>query len=30
MEVLKEKKKIILLGTAHPFRGGLASYNELY
>lgn len=24
----KEKKKIILLGTAHPFRGGLASYNE--
>jgi D-inositol-3-phosphate glycosyltransferase len=22
------KKKIILLGTAHPFRGGLASYNE--
>ncbi len=28
MEVLKEKKKIILLGTAHPFRGGLASYNE--
>lgn len=28
MEVLKEKKKIILLGTAYPFRGGLASYNE--
>ncbi|MBK7129730.1 MAG: glycosyltransferase [Crocinitomicaceae bacterium] len=23
-----QKKKIILLGTAHPFRGGLASYNE--
>ncbi len=23
-----EKKKIIILGTAHPFRGGLASYNE--
>lgn len=22
------KKKIIILGTAHPFRGGLASYNE--
>lgn len=22
------KKKIILVGTAHPFRGGLASYNE--
>lgn len=21
-------KKIILIGTAHPFRGGLASYNE--
>jgi glycosyltransferase involved in cell wall biosynthesis len=21
-------KKIIILGTAHPFRGGLASYNE--
>ena len=20
--------KIILLGTAHPYRGGLASYNE--
>jgi len=24
----KSKKKIIILGTAHPFRGGLASYNE--
>ena len=23
-----KKKKIIILGTAHPFRGGLASYNE--
>ena len=23
-----DKKKIIILGTAHPFRGGLASYNE--
>ena len=23
-----KKKKIVLLGTAHPFRGGLASYNE--
>lgn len=23
-----EKRKIIILGTAHPFRGGLASYNE--
>ncbi|MCB9224837.1 MAG: glycosyltransferase [Crocinitomicaceae bacterium] len=23
-----KKKKIILVGTAHPFRGGLASYNE--
>lgn len=23
-----EKKRIIILGTAHPFRGGLASYNE--
>ncbi len=22
------RKKIIILGTAHPFRGGLASYNE--
>jgi glycosyltransferase involved in cell wall biosynthesis len=22
------KKKIIIVGTAHPFRGGLASYNE--
>jgi glycosyltransferase involved in cell wall biosynthesis len=22
------KQKIIILGTAHPFRGGLASYNE--
>ena len=22
------KKKIIILGTAYPFRGGLASYNE--
>ncbi len=22
------KKKIIILGTAHPFRGGLAAYNE--
>jgi glycosyltransferase involved in cell wall biosynthesis len=22
------KKKILILGTAHPFRGGLASYNE--
>tara|TARA_B110000037_G_C17118074_1_gene504610 strand:- start:780 stop:1901 length:1122 start_codon:yes stop_codon:yes gene_type:complete len=22
------KKKIVLLGTAYPFRGGLASYNE--
>ena len=21
-------KKIILLGSAHPFRGGLAAYNE--
>ena len=20
--------KIVLLGTAHPYRGGLASYNE--
>lgn len=25
---IPQKKKIILLGTAHPFRGGLASYNE--
>lgn len=24
----ESKKKIIILGTAHPFRGGLASYNE--
>lgn len=23
-----QKLKIIILGTAHPFRGGLASYNE--
>lgn len=23
-----DKKKIIILGTAHPYRGGLASYNE--
>jgi len=23
-----KNKKIIILGTAHPFRGGLASYNE--
>ena len=23
-----EKKKIIILGTAYPYRGGLASYNE--
>jgi D-inositol-3-phosphate glycosyltransferase len=22
------KKKIVILGTAHPFRGGLATYNE--
>lgn len=22
------KKRIVILGTAHPFRGGLASYNE--
>ena len=20
--------KIVILGTSHPFRGGLASYNE--
>lgn len=25
---MSEKKKIIILGTAHPFRGGLATYNE--
>lgn len=24
----KSKKKIVILGPAHPFRGGLASYNE--
>jgi glycosyltransferase involved in cell wall biosynthesis len=24
----QNKQKIIILGTAHPFRGGLASYNE--
>jgi len=24
----KQPLKIIILGTAHPFRGGLASYNE--
>lgn len=24
----QQKKRIIILGTAHPFRGGLASYNE--
>lgn len=23
-----EKKKVILVGTAYPYRGGLASYNE--
>lgn len=23
-----DSKRIIILGTAHPFRGGLASYNE--
>ena len=22
------EKKVVLVGTAHPFRGGLASYNE--
>ncbi|MCG8577915.1 MAG: glycosyltransferase [Flavobacteriales bacterium] len=25
---MKASQKIIILGTAHPFRGGLASYNE--
>lgn len=25
---INNKQKIIILGTAHPFRGGLASYNE--
>ena len=24
----KKGKKIVLIGTAHPFRGGLAAYNE--
>ncbi|MFB6341792.1 glycosyltransferase [Saccharicrinis sp. FJH62] len=24
----KKGKKIVILGTAHPFRGGLAAYNE--
>lgn len=23
-----KKKKVVLLGTAHPYRGGLASFNE--
>lgn len=23
-----EKKKIVIVGTAHPFRGGLAAFNE--
>ena len=23
-----KKKKILILGTAYPFRGGLAAYNE--
>lgn len=25
---MQKKKKIVLLGVAHPFRGGLASYNH--
>ncbi|MGB0428534.1 MAG: glycosyltransferase [Flavobacteriales bacterium] len=25
---MENKKKIVLLGVGHPFRGGLASYNE--
>ena len=25
---MSEKLKIVILGTAHPFRGGLAAYNE--
>jgi glycosyltransferase involved in cell wall biosynthesis len=28
MENLNAKKKIVLIGPAHPLRGGLASYNE--
>jgi glycosyltransferase involved in cell wall biosynthesis len=26
--VIEEKKKIIIIGPAHPYRGGLAVYNE--
>src|SRR5690242_19898032 len=25
---MSNKKKILILGTAYPFRGGLAAYNE--
>lgn len=28
MENIIEKKKVVLIGPAHPLRGGLASYNE--
>lgn len=28
MENINAKKKVVLIGPAHPLRGGLASYNE--